>query len=318
MLVRLPLAFLVFTCGVASRGAVEPLLAPGAHVEKIAGGFTHAEGPLWHPDGYLLFGDTPRDRIMRCDPAGVVSVFREPCGRTTALGWDPQGRLVANESHGGEEGARRVSRQEKDGHWATLADRYADRRLNSPNDLTIDGRGRIYFTDPRYSKRETMEQPGEWVFRIDPDGRLTAVIRTLTRPNGILVTRDGRTLFVADNPVTAGNAALWAFDLDADGNATNGRAVHDFHGPRGIDGMTLDKTGRIWAAAGANETAAILVFELDSARRAAKVVTTIGLPETPTNCTFGGARADELYITSDASLFRIRTSVQGQPTPPGK
>src|SRR3954465_3046581 len=130
-----------------------------------------------------------------------------------------------------------------------------------------------------------MEQPGEWVFRIDPDGRLTALIRTLTRPNGILVTRDGRTLLVADNPVTSGNAALWAFDLDANGNATNGRVLHDFQDPRGIDGMTLGTDGRIWAPAGAGERASISVFEPDAARRTARLATTIPLPETPTNCT---------------------------------
>jgi gluconolactonase len=234
------------------------------------------------------------------------------------LYFDPQGRLVANESHGGEEGARRVSRRETDGRWVTLADRFEGHRLNSPNDLTIDARGRIYFTDPRYSKRETMELTREGVYRIDPDGALTCIITTLTRPNGILVTADAHTLYVADNPVTGGNAALWAFDLDRQGNASNGRVLHDFHDARGIDGMALDTDGRIWATAGANEHANIAVFEPDSARRAARLAIVIPLPATPTNCTFGGAKRDTLYITTDATIYRIRTTVHGQPTPPGK
>lgn len=299
-------------------GTDAPLLAPGAKVEKVASGFQHAEGPLWHPDGFLLFGDTPNDRIVRCDETGRVSVFRSPAGRTTGLCFDPQGRLVANESHGGDEGARRVSRQEPDGRWVTLADRVEGKRLNSPNDLSIDARGRIYFTDPRYSKRETMELTREGVYRIDPDGRITCIIDTLTRPNGILVTRDGRTLYVADNPVSGGNAALWAFDLDAAGNASQGRVLHDFRDPRGIDGMALDTAGRIWATAGANEKAGISVFAPDAARRTARRLAVVPLPETPTNCTFGGAKRDTLYITTDATIYRVRTAVQGVATPPGK
>ncbi len=315
----LPIFLFALVAALAPRvGRADPLLAPDAKVERVAAGFTHAEGPLWHPDGYLLFGDTPKDRIMKCDEAGNVSVFREPCGRTTALSFDPQGRLVANESHGGEEGARRVSRRAANGTWITLADRFEGKRLNSPNDLAIDTRGRIFFTDPRYSKRETMELTGEWVYRIDPDGRLTPVVRTVTRPNGILVTADDRTLLVADNPVSAGDAALWAFDLDDAGNASRGRIVYDFHDPRGIDGMTLDTDGRVWAAAGANASAGIYVFELDAPRNQARLARVVALPETPTNCTFGGARRDTLYITSDATLFRVRTAVRGRPTPPGK
>jgi gluconolactonase len=296
-----------------------PLLAPGAKVEKVAEGFMHGEGPLWHPDGFLLFGDTPRDRIVRVDESGAVSVYREPAGRTTALAFDPEGRLVANESHGGDEGRRRVARREKNGEWTTLADRFEGKRLNSPNDLAIDSRGRIYFTDPRYSKPETRELDHESVYRIDPDGKLTRIIGTLIRPNGILVTTDARTLYVADNPATGEqHATLWAFDLDPAGNASHGRVLHEFPTARGLDGMTLDTDGRIWAAGGQGESAGISVFEPDANRASARLVTVVALPQTPTNCTFGGKALDTLYITSDPILFRIRTAVHGRPTPPGK
>lgn len=314
----------LFTSGVTApfaRAAAKatPLVAPGAQVEKVAEGFMHGEGPLWHPEGLLLFGDTPRDRIVRVDESGAVSVFREPAGRTTALAFDPEGRLVANESHGGDEGRRRVARREKNGEWVTLADRFEGKRLNSPNDLAIDSRGRIYFTDPRYSKPETRELDHESVYRIDPDGKLTRLIGTLTRPNGILVTTDARTLYVADNPATGEKrATLWAFDLDADGNASHGRVLHEFTTARGLDGMTLDSDGRIWAAGGEGATAGIYVFEPDAKRATARLATVIALPQTPTNCTFGGKNLDTLYITSDPILFRLRTAVHGRPTPPGK
>lgn len=314
----------LFTASIAvpfARAAADlpSLLAPGAKVEKVAEGFMHGEGPLWHPDGFLLFGDTPRDRIVRVDESGAVSVFREPAGRTTALAFDTEGRLVANESHGGDEGRRRVARREKNGEWITLADRFEGKRLNSPNDLAIDSHGRIYFTDPRYSKPETRELDHESVYRIDPDGKLTRLIGTLTRPNGILVTTDARTLYVADNPATGDKrATLWAFDLDATGNASGGRVLHEFPTARGFDGMTLDTDGRIWAAGGQNESAGIYVFAPDEKRASVRLITVIPLPQTPTNCTFGGRNLDTLYITSDPILFRLRTAVRGRPTPPGK
>src|SRR3954468_24697691 len=109
MHLRLPPALLVCVFAFAARTAANgdsPLLPVGAKLEKLAGGFTHAEGPLWHPAGYLLFGDTPSDRVLRCDEGGAVAVFRAPCGRTTGLALDPSGRLIANESHGGPEGGR--------------------------------------------------------------------------------------------------------------------------------------------------------------------------------------------------------------------
>lgn len=321
MTVRLPLPLLALALVLPLRAAPEDvsLLAAGASVEKVATGFQHGEGPLWHPDGFLLFGDTPSDRLLRVDENGTLSVFRSPCGRTTALQFDPEGRLVAAESHGGPEGARRLSRLQPDGSWITVADRFEGKRFNSPNDIAIDARGHIYFTDPRYSRRETMELTQEAVYRVDRDGRITRLITSLTRPNGILLTADGKTLLVADNPVVSeGHAALWAFDLDAAGQPGSGRLVFDFHDRRGIDGMTLDTDGRIWAAAGRDGQPGVSVFELDAARRTARRVAFVSLPEMPTNCTFGGKARDALYVTTDTTVYRIRTTVHGRPTPPGK
>ena len=296
-----------------------PLLAPGATPEKIVGGLGHCEGPAWHPDGFLLFCNPPQNRILKLDADGALATFRAPCGRATALWFDADGRLVANESHGGTEGARRLSRREKDGAWLTLADRFNGRRLNSPNDLAIDSRGRIFFTDPRYSARETMELAHESVYRIDPGGALARLDIALTRPNGILVTPDGKTLLVADNPASgAARASLWAFDLDSSGKAQGGRIIYDFRSSRGIDGMTFDTADRVWATAGIREDAGLYVFEIDPRRNNARRVAFFALPETPTNCTFGGPRRDTLYITTDDALYRLRTAVTGRAGPPGK
>jgi gluconolactonase len=185
-----------------------------------------------------------------------------------------------------------------------LAERHQDKRLNSPNDITIDRRGRIYFTDPRYNNRDNVEQDKEGVYRIEPDGKLTRIIDSLTRPNGIVDTPDGRTLYIADNASPGGVVTLVAFDLDGKGNASNSRVLQDFGG-RGIDGMTLDSDGRVWATAGTKDKGGMYVFQPDRKRATATLVSTIPMPQDPTNCTFGGKRCDVLYVTTTASLFRI-------------
>jgi gluconolactonase len=301
----------------AAEPAPSPLIARNAKLEKVVGDLKFSEGPAWHRDGYLLFEDTPRNRIMRLDPGDKVSVFREPSDRSNGLAFDSQGRLVACEGNS-VDGGRRVTRTEKDGKRTTLADRHQGKRLNSPNDLTIDRRGRIYFTDPRYNNRVGLEQDKEGVYRIDPDGKLTRVIDSLVRPNGLAVTADGRTLYVADNASPGGVVKLWGYDLDAAGNPGNPRVLHDFVSGRGIDGLTLDTKGRIWATAGTKEKAGIYVFEPDAKRAAARLLTVIPTPEDPTNVTFGGKNRDVLYITTTASLFRIATTAKGQASPPGK
>ena len=313
------LAFAVMAClATATRADPSSSLFAEPGAKKIAGGFAHAEGPLWHPEGFLLFGDTGHDRLMRFEEPDALTVFRTPCGRATGLCFDAQGRLIAAETHGGEEGRRRLTRWNGKDEWLVLADRFEGRRFNSPNDLTVDRHGRVYFTDPRYSKRETMELDHESVFRLDSDGKLTRIIESLKRPNGILITPDGRTLYIADNAMVDGVAQLWAFDVNADGAVANARKIYDFGAGRGIDGMTLDETGRIWGAGGTKEKAGIYVFELDQKRHQARVQEFIPLPEDPTNCTFGGRDRDTLYITSGTSLYRIRTTVKGLPVPPGK
>jgi sugar lactone lactonase YvrE len=296
---------------------MQTLVAPGAKWEKVVGGLQFGEGPAWHPDGYLLFEDVPTNRTLQLGADDRVSVYRTETAAANGLAFDRDRLLVACEGNGGA-GGRRVARIEKDGRRTVLADRYQGKRLNSPNDLAIDGKGHIYFTDPRYSKRENLELDKEGVYRIDADGTLTRVVDSLTRPNGIVITADGATLYVADNASPGGVVTLVGFDLDARGDAGRGRVLYDFGGGRGIDGMALDASGRIWATAGTKEKAGIYVFAPDAARAKAELVSFLPLPEDPTNCTFGGLRRDTLYVTTTASLYRIRTSVRGQASPPGK
>jgi gluconolactonase len=303
----------------AAAQTASPLLAPGAAWEKVAGGLRFGEGTAWHPDGYLIFQDVPNDRTLKLGADGRVTTFREKTDAANGEAFDREGRLIVCEGRTttGQRG-RRLARVDTDGRVVTLADRYQGRRLNSPNDLDVDARGRIFFTDPRYGPREDLELDREAVYRFDPDGALTRVVDTLTRPNGILVSADGRTLYVAENASPGGAVQLWAFDLDAHGDASGGRVLFDFGGGRGIDGMTLDRDGRLWATAGTGEAAGISVFAPDAARRTAQRAAFLPLPEDPTNCAFGGPQRDWLYVTTTASVYRIRTAARGEESPPGK
>jgi gluconolactonase len=314
----LPVVVLAFaSVGARDERPGSPLIAAGSSWEKVSGGLGFGEGPAWHPDGYLLFEDVANNRTLKLDAAGQVSVYRAATDGANGLAFDGGGRLVACEGSADGRG-RRLVRIEQDGRLTVLAERYGGRRLNSPNDLAIDRRGRIYFTDPRYSKRENLELDREAVYRVDPDRTLTRIVDSLTRPNGILVSGDGRTLYVAENASPGGAVQLWAFDLDAHAAARRGRILYDFGGGRGIDGMTLDADGRIWATAGTKEKAGIYVFMPDARRRTARLVTFVAMDEDPTNCTFGGPGRDVLYVTTTSSLYRIRTAVRGQKSPPGK
>jgi gluconolactonase len=280
------------------------IVAADSRLEKVwcEGEFT--EGPAYGPHGFIYFSDIG-DRIMHFDPAtGQTTVYREPSGRANGLDFDPQGRLVAAE--GANTGGRsQVSITEKDGRVRTLADRWNGKRFNSPNDVTIDTQGRVYFTDPRYTGKEPREIATESVYRVDPDGMVTQIITDVQKPNGIVLSPDMKTLYLADsNP--GGNQHLLAFPLRADGTVGAKRLLHDFGRQRGIDGMCVDEEGNIYGAAGNGTTAGVYVFSPHGEQRAF-----IPVPETPTNCVFGGKERKTLYVTAGKSLYRIDVKQRG-------
>lgn len=279
-----------------------PLLKPGATVEKLWGEGTFTEGGAWTGDA-LLFSDIG-DRIMKFDPTSKrVTVFREPSGRANGLIFDPQGRLVAAEG-ANSGGGRRVSITEKDGTVRTLADRFEGRRFNSPNDVAVDAKGRVYVSDPRYVGNDPRELDYEAVFRVDPDGSVHRLDTTASKPNGVVVSPDGKTLYVADNGPA--RRVLLALDLDDAGNTSRPRVLHDFGTDRGIDGMTVTADGRVVATCGRGPTAAVRVFSPEG-----KTLGTIPVPEDPTNVEFGGPDRSTLYITAGKGLYRVETSMRG-------
>jgi gluconolactonase len=289
----------------ASRTTGEDAIVPKrAKLEKLWGEGEFTEGPAYGPDGCVYFTDIG-NRIMKFDPAsGTTTEFRKPSGRANGLDFDPQGRLVVCEG-ANSGGNRRVSITEKDGTVRTLADKWQGKRFNSPNDLTIDSKGRVYFTDPRYVGNDPREIDTESVYRVDPDGKVAQIITDVERPNGIILSPDMKTLYLADNH-PKGKRQLLAFDLKADGSVGAKRLLHDFGNDRGIDGMCMDVKGQIYATAGTGKTGGVYVFDRDGKRQAF-----IPTPEVPTNCVFGGRERKTLYITAGRSLYRIDLNIEG-------
>ncbi|MFP6769402.1 MAG: SMP-30/gluconolactonase/LRE family protein [Planctomycetaceae bacterium] len=285
------------------------------------------EGPAWHPSGNVYFSDGGNNRIMRRDRNGMMHVYRRPSGAANGLLFDFQGRLLACEGPG-PTGHRRVTRTEHDGTITVLTNSYRGKKYAGPNDLTIDSKGRIYFTDPRYGPRnglEILDKQGravEGVYRIDPDGQVTQVLtHEVDRPNGIHVSADDRRLFVVDNNNNMPGVprAVWRFDLRPDGSVVSAsrKKLHDFGRGRGGDGMALDVEGRLYIAAG--RTVPSPPHETTEAAGGVYVITPNGkkvgfvpIPEDQvTNCTFGGKDLKTLYITAGHTLWSIRVTTPG-------
>lgn len=275
-------------------------------LEKLWSEGAFTEGPCQGTDGCIYFSDIG-NRIMKYDPAtNKTSVFRDQSGRANGLKFDKAGRLLACEG-ANTGGNRRVSITDKDGTIKTLADTFMGKRFNSPNDLTLDAKGRVYFTDPRYLGTEKLELEQQSVYRIDADGTVTRIITEVQKPNGIVISPDQKTLYLADsNSDPKEKRRLLAFPLKPDGSVGAMRQLFDFEADRGIDGMTVTTDGHIVATAGREKTAGVTVFTPEG-----KKVAFLPTPENPTNCCFAGKAMKTLYITAGKSLYRVETAMMG-------
>jgi len=297
-------------------------VAPQATV-STATSVAFLEGPAADAEGNVFFTDIWNNRIMRFDSrAGATSVWRADSGRANGLLFDAQGRLLICEgSEFGPGGRRRITRANPaTGEGEILTDRFEGVQYNSPNDIAARANGQIFFTDPCYGDRTTMQMSHESVYRIDLDGTVHRVITqpTIQRPNGIALSPDERTLYVVDScPVPGGNRKIWAFDLSADGVPGGQRLIFDFAPGRGGDGMAVDRRGNLYVAAGIyrergpHETTdvppGIYVITPQG-----KLVGRIPIPEDVlTNVTFGGDDLQTLYITAGKTLYSIRVTVPG-------
>jgi gluconolactonase len=284
------------------------------------------EGPAYHMDGSVFFSDIQNNRIMRLAPgAESADTFLRPSGRANGLMFDSNGQLIACEGNEkGGLGGRRIVRIDPVSKKRTvIVDRYEGGRFNSPNDLCIDNKGRIYFTDPYYGPaRDGLELDGiEAVYRVDSDGKnLLRVLGPdlIARPNGIAISGDNRTLFVIDNHPLKPVRKVYSFELNADGLPTGKRKeFHDFGKGRGGDGMCIDSQDNIYVTAGANRPytnqntdnkAGVYVFS-----KTGKFLGLIPIPEDMiTNCCFGGSDLKTLYITAGKTVWQIPTKIPGR------
>jgi gluconolactonase len=302
--------------------AEEPIFAAGAKLKVEADSPAGGEGPAWHPQlGVLSSGG---GHIYRLDRQGKSQIHRKNAG-TNGLLFDAEGRLLACEPE-----QRRITRTELGGAITVLTDRYQGKRYNQPNDITVDSRGRIYFSDPRYGSKEGMEirdEQGrtiEGIYRIDPDLKVTRVTgRELERPNGVLVSADDRFLYVADNnnDTRGGARKLYRFVLNNDGTVdlSSRKLLHDWDTGRGPDGLKQDVQGRLYVAAGltkpnppfepaTDQPGGIYVFSPEG-----KLLAFLAVPrDEVTNCAFGGDDLKTLYITAGGTLYSIRTTTAGR------
>lgn len=283
-----------------SHGADDSLLDDSAGVEGIVSECKFTEGPAVDAEGNLFFSDGANDRIMRFSTDGKLSVFRQPCGRANGLTIDREGRLVMCQSSG-PKGGRKVTRLEKDGSEMVLAEAFDGQPLNAPNDLCVDPHGRVFFTDPAGLGTDNTGTKSS-VYRIDAPGKLVRIIDNLGKPNGIVLTPDGRTLYVSDR----GSQKLHRYKVDDKGDVTTDGVVYDFAPDRGIDGMRLDERGNIWAAAGQDKTTGLFVVSPEG-----KLLLHKPMPEFSTNLCFGGPDGKTIFFTATTSVYRLKANVAG-------
>ena len=286
--------------------------------EYLAGPLTLTEGPAWDGSG-LFFTDIEASHILRYDPTtNEIATVYEGTNRANGLVLDPDGHLYACEQHTGM-----IVRYGRDGGRTVLASRFEGKRLNSPNDLALDSGGRVWFTDPRYGDQTGRELDHDSVYRLTPAERegeewaIERVVSDTTKPNGLLLSPDERTLYVAQSDHDpARRREFRAYPIAENGAVGSYRVLHDFGEHRGIDGMCLDSEGNIIAATGwelGGPGSSITVFAPSG-----EVLERHPFPvKRPTNCTFGDADLRTLYVTSiEGYLYRARTERQGYLLPP--
>ena len=295
--------------------ALSELIDVDEKMEILASGHQWTEGPVWDPAAnHLLYSDVPQNKIYCWSVKLGNSVFMDPSGSTgtnrvtepgsNGLALDQEGRLLVC-----DQGNRRVYRVETDGTKTTLADRYAGQRFNSPNDLVSTAAGEIYFTDPPYGLPDRSQRELDFcgVFRIEMDGSISLVTRELEFPNGVALSPDGKTLYVAQSHVPA--PIYQAYSISTDGKIDPaGKRFYDATqlasaGDPGMpDGMAVDVRGNLWATG----PGGVLIIS-----PAGKLLGRIMLGKATANCCFGGTAGSTLFITSTDRVGRIETKTKG-------
>jgi gluconolactonase len=297
-LVRVAMKFRIFLFAAlfaaASLLRAQNVIAPGAKLEKLSGGFAFTEGATCDKNGNVFFTDQPDNRIMEWSADGKLSTFLQPAGRANGMMFDANGNLIA-------------CADEHNQLWSIAPDKtvtilvtnYQGKYLNGPNDVWIAPNGGMYISDPFYRRKywdhDTMALPGEEVFYLSPDRKiLERVTDDLKKPNGVTGTPDGKNLYVSD--IRAGQT--WRYDILPDGSLTNKTLFCGL----GSDGMTIDDAGDLYLTGHG-----VTIFD-----KTGKQIGHIDVDENWTgNLCFGGKDRKTLFITASTSLYSIRMNVKG-------
>ena len=316
---------------IGNTAGSDAIFAPDAELKELFNGAHFTEGVSVAPDGTVYFSDiTFTDQtdmqagnIWKHNPeTGETTIFRSPSGMSNGTKFDAHGRLVVAE--GADFGGRRITRTDmKTGKSEIIAGLYNGKPFNSPNDLSIDEQGRIYFTDPRYAGNEPVEQPIFGVYRIDPDRSVHLVVTDAGKPNGVAVSPDQQTLYVIshdngamgsfpdDVPLLNGRMALLAYDLSPKGTATFRKVLVDYAPQDGPDGMVVDAEGNLFVAVRDETRPGVRVYTPEGEELAY-----VKTPDKPTNVAFGrGKTSKTLYITAENCLYSIQTMKEGYHLP---
>ena len=289
------------------------LIAEDAEVERLGTGFTYTEGPLWHPDGYLLFSDMPGDVRRRWDEESGVTEVANPSNKGNGMTWDLDGRLLVCEHV-----TSSLVRMNPDGTGSgreALATHYDGRELNSPNDVIVKFDGSIYFTDPTYGRmpgfglEREQELDFQGVYRLPAGGgELELVVDDFAQPNGLCFTADESLLYINDTD----RAHIRVFEVGSDGSLSGGDVLADGIGTGElesgelVDGMKLDEPGNIWVTG----PKGVWVFSPEGEH-----LGVLEVPENVGNLNWGGPDWNWLFIPASTSMYRVQTKVSGNRLP---
>lgn len=292
------MAWLVLTASCAAAAEPIPKIGPAGDVKKVASGFGFTEGPAWDGKALLYFTDIPNARIHTVNAAGETTEFVDNSGPCNGLMFNRDGELFAC-NMGGELVAWNIGTKEK----RVLAGEFEGKRFNAPNDLVIDAGGGIYFTDPMFRAPQPLPQGVQGVYYRAADGKLSRVVNDAPAPNGVLLSRDEKTLYVLPSM----SAEMQAYPVKAPGQLGDKQVFCKIKNPPGrdnggCDGATIDEHGNLYL------TTALGIQVFSPTGEALGV---IEVPEQPSNCTFGGADGKTLYVTARTSLYSFPMNVKG-------
>jgi gluconolactonase len=260
-------------------------------LSRVAVGYRFTEGAAWSKDNYLIFSDTPHDRLLKLTPGSRAEIFREDAHGPSGNAFDTQGRLYTCETR-----ARRITRTDKGGKIETVAERFEGKRLNAPAAVVVSKSGHIYFTDPAFGYQQDHRELNFYgVYHIPLKGAMEVVAKPAGRPHGIAISPNGRILYVSN----ADEHNIRAYDLDRNGEASGERVlVSGIEGMPG--GLAVDADGNLFVAA-----KGIAIYDPQG-----HPVRTFGLPEPASSCALGEGDMKSLFVTARAFVYRLRLGDQ--------